>query len=369
MEIEDALKYIKTGLSIEDAMQKAGFVKDNELQSVLDNIIIEEKEKNPYFLTGAPFADIKKDDETIDELLSCEKYDIKTCLIGYYKELRKYEIDTILVKTNFGIKQLFELLDAVCKYISENTDKPLHLQNKIVELLLEFNKYPGFGQLIQILVLQGLIRWFEGCNINEGDKGYTEATELYDFVYYRLTEVLVHYCLVFEKNENSIPLDNYLATNEIYKSIERVTNTNIETKNEPQQFRFTCSFTTNEAKLLYEGLTTNGFLPKGTIYSHFCYVFGCMAIPDNEKPFERLQWIKTNDTTNGIMPNKKSLLDLLTILGIPETEIKQKINQLFIIPKGVKFRSNNYIYSHGKLNTISEYHNELVEIVNQSKKK
>jgi hypothetical protein len=135
------------------------------------------------------------------------------------------------------------------------------------------------------------------------------------------------------------------------------------------KIHFTLKFTTGEQKSLFDGLINGGFLPKETIYSHFCYVFRSMAIPDNEKPFERLQWIKTNGTTNGAKPNKKSLLDLLTILGIPETEIKQKINQLFIIPNGVTFRSNNYIYSHGKLNTISEYHNELVEIVNQSKKK
>jgi hypothetical protein len=56
---------------------------------------------------------------------------------------------------------------------------------------------------------------------------------------------------------------------------------------------FTRSFSTDEAKRLYEGLTNNGYLPKGTIYGHFYHVFGRTAISDNEKPFKPLVWQQT----------------------------------------------------------------------------
>jgi hypothetical protein len=145
---------------------------------------------------------------------------------------------------------------------------------------------------------------------------------------------------------------------------------------QPQPPHFTRYFTSDEQKMIFEGLKKAGFLPKDTNYNHFKFVFGGTAIPDNEKPFEPLKWIKTNSKTKGINPNKISLLDFLNLLGIPENEIKDKplINSVFEIPNGEKFKANNYTdiidRNNGNLITpiISEYHNELVEIVNQSKK-
>jgi hypothetical protein len=56
---------------------------------------------------------------------------------------------------------------------------------------------------------------------------------------------------------------------------------------------FTRFFTTGEQRKLFDGLVNGGFLPQKTIYSHFCYVFGAIPIPDNEKPFEPLIWQKS----------------------------------------------------------------------------
>ena len=143
--------------------------------------------------------------------------------------------------------------------------------------------------------------------------------------------------------------------------------------NKPQHF--TRSFTNEEQQNLFNGLIKGGFIPKNTNVSHFHFVFGSTAIPDNEIPFKPLEWIKTNSTTKGVTPNKKSLLDLLVLLEIPEIEIKNKklINTLFKIPKGAKFKANNYtdITDHnGNLKRFeSEYHNELVSIVSKSKEK
>jgi hypothetical protein len=97
-----------------------------------------------------------------------------------------------------------------------------------------------------------------------------------------------------------------------------------DTQKKTKQFHYTCSFTTDEAKRLYEGLTNNGFLPKETIYSHFCYVFGGTAISDNEKPFKPLKWLK----------NKQLLRELLTHDKIKCTlsiaEIERQTPNLFI---------------------------------------
>jgi hypothetical protein len=143
--------------------------------------------------------------------------------------------------------------------------------------------------------------------------------------------------------------------------------TNNDPKEQPRHFAR--SFSETEQKKLFAGLKDGGFLPKTADFNHFCHVFGQTPIPDDETPFKPIQWIKTIGTTKGITPNKTSLLDFLTLLEIPEIEIKGKINQFFTVPKGKKFKSNNYNYSHGKLKTQSEYHDELAKIVSDSKEK
>jgi hypothetical protein len=65
-------------------------------------------------------------------------------------------------------------------------------------------------------------------------------------------------------------------------------------KAKPQQLlHFTQKFTADRQKQIFGGLTNGGWLFKDTIYSHFCYVFGGTAIPDNEKPLKPLQWTGT----------------------------------------------------------------------------
>jgi len=274
---------------------KKDIEKDDELQAILDEIISKEIKKNPYFPYIAPFALLGKDNESIDELLFCEAYNIKSCLLGYYKELKQYDIDTLFAKANFTLKLFFELLNSLCKYISENTGKYIHLQNKITEFLQELDNYKGFGQVLQILILQGLLKWFENCKINENDVGFTEATELYKFVNDRFIEVCIFYFLYFDKNENSRPIDDFLATNEIYKHIACITEPKRENdntvSNKPKHFNR--SFNIAELKKLFDGLTGGGYLPKETNYSHFCYVFYGTAVPDNEKLFMPLVWQKT----------------------------------------------------------------------------
>jgi hypothetical protein len=74
---------------------------------------------------------------------------------------------------------------------------------------------------------------------------------------------------------------------------EKLTKVNIENNKMPQlSTYFNRSFTADEQKNLFGGLIAYGFLPQETIYSHFCHVFGGTTVPDNEKPFEPLMWMK-----------------------------------------------------------------------------
>lgn len=82
---------------------------------------------------------------------------------------------------------------------------------------------------------------------------------------------------------------------------------------------------------------------------------------------DKINWITKNKKSDE--PNKRSLIDYLTLIGVNENEIKEKINFIFNIPNGSEFRSNNFDYAKGVLNSKSEYNDELVKIVNISKQR
>jgi hypothetical protein len=129
---------------------------------------------------------------------------------------------------------------------------------------------------------------------------------------------------------------------------------------------FTSSLNEDAARLVYQELISNSYLDEKTPENDFLYRLGVIDMPDSNN---LLKWIKTNKTTKGIVPNKKSLLNFLSLIGISDKEISDKalINNVFEIPKGGQFKANNYTYTNNKLNVISEYHNELETIVNKSK--
>jgi hypothetical protein len=144
--------------------------------------------------------------------------------------------------------------------------------------------------------------------------------------------------------------------------------------------RFSRSFSETEQKVLFDGLTNGGFLPKDTNYSHFCHAFGSTDIPDNEKPFKPLKWIQTNKKTNP-NPNKKALINLLYLLGLPDNEIKNRplLNRIFVFPNGIPLGAANYTEltttgKNGKKGdlkkpVVSEYNAELSKIVSEISKK
>lgn len=221
-------EYRQKGLNLNEAMEKAGFSKNEEMQSILDNIISNAKKENPYFPYGKPFEDLIKDDESIDELLRVDGYAIDSNIYAYHNDLKKYKVGDLLDKIGIGLKGLFVILNGMCDFLQENTKKPIRIQNKIKECLDDLNEHPGCGQVMQILFLQGIIEWFEHCDIDEKSKGYDEAQTLCHWVYERLIEVCSYYFMVFNKNSDSEPLDNYLASTRIGKVWCEIENSRLE---------------------------------------------------------------------------------------------------------------------------------------------
>ena len=146
-----------------------------------------------------------------------------------------------------------------------------------------------------------------------------------------------------------------------------------QTKIKPELKSFTLKFSPIEQKKLFDELRKFKFIPQNTNYSDFCAVFGNTPLPEKEKPFTPLVWTAINKKAKD-RANKKALLDLLQILEIPETEIKNRklINSLFTFPNANPLSPQNYTYitdaKKRLLQIKSEYHTELINIVNNSKK-
>lgn len=159
--------------------------------------------------------------------------------------------------------------------------------------------------------------------------------------------------------------NNGLSQLKIYiKSIESIFNLPIPPPTQPLHFTRLTKPEEEELECVYTGLTADGFLPTdstGADYKAFCYIFGNGKVDD----FKPLMWIKSNSTTHDKILNKKSLLDLLSLLKIPYKEITDKslLNKLFINPDGtsIKFTASNYTNTQTNFN--SEYHIQLLKIV------
>jgi hypothetical protein len=82
--------------------------------------------------------------------------------------------------------------------------------------------------------------------------------------------------------------DNYFPCSDYKESLQNnniTLKTVISTKklSKEQITGFTCLFTIDEQKRLSDGLTNAGYLPKETIYSHFCHVLGSTGHGQKQK--------------------------------------------------------------------------------------
>lgn len=210
--LEQAVKNIGDNCSFDDAIQKSSFVKSYELQGIMDNVISKAKNENPYFPLQAPFDEETKEDERLDQLFGSKGYNITGAwLRPYFDDLKRYKVDALLNEIGFPVIDLFILIKKVGDDIRNNSDKSIKLDNNILDVLKEFDEYPGSGQVIQLLFLLGIIKWFEDSDINEGDNGYVEAKSLLDRIVSRFIKTYVIYSCYFHKDEHSKPLDEFLV--------------------------------------------------------------------------------------------------------------------------------------------------------------
>ncbi len=141
-----------------------------------------------------------------------------------------------------------------------------------------------------------------------------------------------------------------------------VPDTNDEEYCEPQEKKqnFSNKLSTEEAKALREELIAKGYISSYTDENEFLSCFGCNKNALNNN----IIWIKKNSRTK--TPSKKSLLDLLVLLGYKEKEIKSIINNTFSIDGGNKFKLQDYNpYKDWSKDIKSEYHEDLNIIVNK----
>lgn len=134
---------------------------------------------------------------------------------------------------------------------------------------------------------------------------------------------------------------------------------------QPKQATFTSSNikTIDKGKTIYEALKKEGFISTETPCNDFLFRFGLDINPDTENP---IQWIKTNSTTKGKNPNKKSLLELLVLLGVPETDVKNKnlLNTIFQFSNNKPITAGNFTYITSKAGNLKTFKSEYSDLLN-----
>lgn len=173
-------------------------------------------------------TDIPLEDESEDDFLMIEAYDCNASLSGYWQELKDYGIIGIGKADAFFPYQfrqfLLQLLKEVATFIKDNTNKPSKAKNKVTTTLKGLDKIPVWGLFFQILLLQGLCRWLESVDVNEGDKGYKEAQLMYNWLCLALAEKEMLFCHTpyGDKDKQMLqPLCNYLYSTEIGKEVQK----------------------------------------------------------------------------------------------------------------------------------------------------
>lgn len=168
-------------------------------------------------------TDIPEENESLDEWFDIEAYGVKCSLEPLYRDLQNYGVvDSVL--ENDTIKDYYlKAIKSLIYFIRDNTDKPNRIRNHISKILKGLDDIPAFGLLLQILLLQGLIKWFENVNLKEGDNGYNEASNLVQWIGKQLIKKEIRFCY-FRWGEDDKkwlkPFCDYLLSTEIGKTVQ-----------------------------------------------------------------------------------------------------------------------------------------------------
>lgn len=202
------------------------------IMQLIDEVVMKET------FTGkglfANFTDIPDEDEELDSYLMIEAYGLKCSLVPFHDDLKEYGIIGDDFFSKDFTKMLFQILVQEIEFIKDNTDAPAKVKNHISKTIKTLDGIPVWGLFFQILTLQGLCRWFEEIDINDGDKGYKEAQSLYNWICMQLAPKEIELCYKpYGENdkERLKPLCNYLYSTELGKLVQ----SQLFGTNEPQQ--------------------------------------------------------------------------------------------------------------------------------------
>lgn len=194
-------------------------------KEIMDNVINPRLEADAKEGKGLydNITDIPKEDERLDEWFDIEAYGVKCSLEPLYRDLQNYGVvDSVL--ENDTIKDYYlKAIKSLIYFIRDNTDKPNRIRNHISKILKGLDDIPAFGLLLQILLLQGLIKWFENVNLKEGDNGYNEASNLIQWIGKQLMKKEIRFCYFRwgeDDNKWLKPFCDYLLSTEIGKAVQ-----------------------------------------------------------------------------------------------------------------------------------------------------
>lgn len=265
-----------------------------ELRPVLDKLYEKELCKDDGIFSC--FTDIPEEDENDDDFLMIDAYGVKcNGLQVYYRDLQKHGVISGMLNKPIFKKALLASLTEICTFIRENTDKPNKVRNHIREKIKWFDTIPVYGLIFQILILQGLISWFENVSLEKGDKGYKDAEMLGQWIMNILLKKEVSFCYFLWGDGDKIwlkPLCNYLLSTQAGQAIQKGVRArnNEQTAGEPQQEKpespkpLPMRLKGNEAKSLRTLLIDKNQIDKNTEEETFLYWFGCGEYNEAIKP-------------------------------------------------------------------------------------
>jgi hypothetical protein len=263
---------------------------------IIDNILKADAEAGSGLFSNV--TDIPEEDEGLDEFLMIEAFGLKCSLIPFLDELKRFGVVGEFFNKDIT-QSLFAVLKREAEFIKGNTDAPAKVENHIGNTIKTFDGIPIYGLFFQILILQGLCRWLEGVNLNEGDNGYDEALSLHGWLCSHLMEKELSFCYTpYGETDKEIlkPLCDYLYSTEIGKLIQTKLfgnnpqlnvigeNPPLDTKKEdtvkPQR-------TINVEKLKGYFKSTFKGMGNGNI-DYFSWLIGHLKINRNEKEFAQI---------------------------------------------------------------------------------
>lgn len=196
-----------------------------EIQDKIKNIIRDDAQNGKGLFantTNIPLEDVEE-----DKYAMIEAYNCKASLLPYLDELKRYNVigtGTSKAFFNADFKSLLlKTLYSLATYAKEHTDSPAQTKNEITEKIKCFDGIPIWGLFFQILLLQGLCRWLESLDINEGNNGYYEVQSLYKWLIETLCDKLLKFTFTPFSNsdkERLEPLCEYLYSTEIGEIVQ-----------------------------------------------------------------------------------------------------------------------------------------------------